>query len=74
MDKALKTKVVRFVWRVIPDRLLEDSKGYPTELCWRIHGILVKLHLAAEVKIVKGPFKLMWGDKEITNIRNLDIK
>lgn len=70
----MKSKIVKLIWKAIPDKFLYDSKGCPTALSWDIHKLLVKLHLAKEIKITKGPFRIMWGDKEITNIRSVEIK
>ena len=70
----MKKQLVRLIWRIIPSRLLEDSKGCPTELSWNIHHLLVKLHLTPELKLLTGKaVKIMWGDEEITNIQKIDF-
>lgn len=70
----MKKKITNLVWTIIPDRLLEDSKGYPTDFCWKVHAILVKLKLTPKLNISKGSWRFMWGDKDITDkIEEIDL-
>ena len=54
------------MYRFIPDKLLNDKKGYPTKLSLLIYRVQVKLRLREPILISKEPIKFMWGDKEIT--------
>lgn len=61
------------IYKLIPKRFLQDKDGYPTSFAWRIYDIEVFLKMRKPIEIAKGPYKFMWGDKEITGIKEITI-